>query len=160
MVNSEVIHEIVDALKLDERVDTIPSPIPVVEVSYKMSRQGVCCGNQSGASGTLFLSSGVLGNATQSFYVTQISSSFVKNAACDIASGTLAINLIPDDTGIATNIARIPLLTLTAERGDINLHFRNPLKLQNNSNITLSGTFTAGEMQRTLTAVGFLSSIT
>lgn len=78
--------------------------------------------------------------------------SYAKDATCDIANGTMNIAATID--GIAVSIARISVLTLTAQYDSVFVEFNRPLLIDENTNITTSSTYTAGTMVRALTLYG------
>lgn len=86
------------------------------------------------------------------FYLTDAVISFVKNATCDQATGSLSLSVQVD--GQYVTIAGVAVLTLTAERGDCTFHFEKPIKCDLND-VVLTGTFTAGAMSRTHTISGY-----
>lgn len=94
------------------------------------------------------------------FHITGIEFGFVKNAACDIASGNLSVVATLAETQLATSIALSPVLTLTAERDNVFIDFsKRPLRVAPGTNIQLANnTFTAGAMVRSGFVKGFYST--
>jgi len=88
--------------------------------------------------------------ATDFTYVYAVNLAVVKNALCDVATGSINITANIQDQGSVV-IAAIPILTLNAENTIQSIRYDPPLKLQKGSSITSStNSFTAGAMSRTL----------
>jgi len=148
MANSQVIQEIIKALNLNVNRDKIPEPVPVIEVGRK-SKSTLIAGNSSSGSGTITIMSASTGPATRGdVYITGVMMSYVKNATCDVASGTMSLN--GTINGATTTITQLPLLTLTADNAQIALEFTQPIKLDLNSALTQASTYTAGAMVRSI----------
>lgn len=86
--------------------------------------------------------------------ITGICVGFVKNAACDVASGSLIVQATIG--GAIRNLIQIPVLTLTAERDLVYVDF-DDLKIDTGSQINLTGTFTAGSMVRSISVYGYFA---
>lgn len=151
MVNSQVIHEIVDALKIDERVEPIPNAIPTIEVGYKRNSSGVMLLSTRATSGTMYINPAT----GYDFYITSINFNFAKDAACDAATGTMTITAVPYDTGVSQIIFAVPHITLTASEYTGTITFANPLRLLRNSQIQQAQTYAAGTLSRTINISGF-----
>lgn len=154
--NSEVIQELRNAAKLQLGKDRIPNflssgIVPTIELSSKLVKNGIAKATSQTTTGTTTI---YATPATQDFYLCGIEYGFVKNATCDVATGTL--NVTATINGSAQTIATIPVLTLTAERGDRFIYLSHPIKIDRGINIQLSGTFTAGAMSRSATVYGFI----
>lgn len=87
------------------------------------------------------------------YYLTGVSMSLVKNATCDIATGQVGLTVVIE--GVTTTVCAIAVLTLTAEAREKTVIFKDPIKLDNASIISLTGTFTAGAMSRQVTIYGY-----
>jgi len=85
--------------------------------------------------------------------IDYITVSFVKNAACDIATGIISVT--GTFSGTSRNLANFAVLTLTAERGEAFITFQRPLKPDRGTNITMTGTFGAGAMSRVISIAGY-----
>lgn len=154
MVNSQLIHEVTDAFKLDLRVDKIPSVIPVCEVNPKHNKSQICKFVTKTTTGTLSI---MQTPTDQDFYLTGCTLSFSKDAACDMATGHLFIQCISD--GAIQVLCGLAILTTTAERDTISVQFRNPIKCDRNTAIQSVGTFAAGNCSRSATITGFIDEI-
>ncbi len=154
MVNSQVTAEISNALKIDERVENIPSPIPVIEVGIKRTKNAIIKEAHSSLSGatTIYTTP-----ADMDFYLCSISMSIVKNAACDAATGYIGV--YGTINGQTQYLLTSVWITLTAERIDINITFPHSIKIDRNTSIRLGGVFAAGVMERTACITGFIDEV-
>jgi hypothetical protein len=91
-------------------------------------------------------------------YITGLNLSFIKDAACDIATGNLTLSVVLDQSGVSTNIIRLSVLTLTAQSENVSLSLPYPLKVKNNTNISVTGSFTLGNCRRDYNIIGFTTS--
>lgn len=85
-------------------------------------------------------------SATRETYITSFILGFIKNAACDATSIALTATI----SGVSSIIYRMPLITLTAQDSVIVVNLPKPLKVDRNSNITITGTFAAGTLVRSV----------
>lgn len=150
MVNSQIIDRIADTLKLDLRVDTIPSPVPVIEVGTRTCK-GYSLSYSPLTTGAVSWSASTIGNDSGKVFLTSCSLSVMKDATCDMATGVLTVTVSLADTGLARGVVSIPVLTLTAQNNQVYIIFQNALELLKDSQITLSGTYTAGVCVRNMT---------
>lgn len=158
MVNSQVTAEIVDALKLDLNVDKIPSPVPVIEVGKRV-KSGFCYSSQSSASGTMSITPATMQTVNCEWYLTGILISSCKDATCDVATGAMFVVGYPSETGVATNMLAMGILTTTAQTSQIFVTFANPIKMMRNTNIQSTNTYTAGTWSRVIGVWGFRDPI-
>ncbi len=156
MVNSQVVAETVNALKLDIQRENIPVPIPVIDVGIKHNKQLRVISADSSASGamTVFTTTSDLSRGT--LYVKGLTLSYVKNVTCDIASGSIAISATIN--GVSTKLALLPVLTLNADNASIAVMFDNPVKLDL-ATVTVTGTFTAGSCVRSYSIYYYLDEV-
>ena len=156
--NSDLSKELVDGAKIQQNIDSIPNQladkvVPVMEVNPKILRKVNLI--QTGASvstGTVSTGSIALG---KNFFLTSIIATMIKDAACDVATGTLNIATTLYETNAATTIGTIPVITLTAASKDVIIDFARPVRLANGASLTLTGTFSLGIMVRGITAYGY-----
>lgn len=87
------------------------------------------------------------------FYVTAIALGLTKDVTCDAATGRLQLSATID--GSAQVLISIPFLTLTVMDENVSLTLPFPVKIDRNTNITHSLTFTAGAASFTGTVIGF-----
>jgi len=84
--------------------------------------------------------------------------SYSKDVTCDMSTGRVTVTCVID--GITTIIAVMSVLTLTAEHDTIVVHFKNPLRIDKNTNIKIgSVTYTAGLMSRTAVIMGYIDEV-
>lgn len=89
------------------------------------------------------------------YYVTGLTLSYAKNAACDAASGEL-IHVTAYINGLVVYLATISGITLTADSNTISVSFSVPVRIDKNTAISMSATFTAGALTRSCNLYGFL----
>ena len=94
-------------------------------------------------------------HAVAETYITGIFLSLVKDVSADTASNdpfvlTAVIN------GVSTNLARVGVLTLTAQNQSIYIKFANPILVDKGTNMTITGAaFTAGSVAKSGTIYGY-----
>lgn len=76
-------------------------------------------------------------------YVTSASLGYVKDVACDVASGSISI--IATINGLSMQLLRLPVLTLRADQLMTEVSFP-PILIDPGTTITIGKTFTAGTM--------------
>jgi hypothetical protein len=125
---------------------------PVKEINPSMDwiKSGV-----SAATGTATLATTPSSKDT---YITGVFLGVNKNAACDTATGAIAIAATIN--GVSTNLLRIPVITLNAENSNISQAIYPPIKIDRGTSITIGGTFAAGAMVRTYGVMGFTQETT
>jgi hypothetical protein len=91
---------------------------------------------------------------TKNFYLTNVNLGFIKDAACDVASGSL--HLDSSVSGSTVRILQLPILTLTAQSENRSIILTPPLKIDRGATITKSSfTFAAGSGITSCEIVGF-----
>jgi len=112
-------------------------------VNIVKSSQGVATGTV-----TVYTSPG-----DKEFYLTQLSAEFIKDVACDLATGRISI--LGTIMGASVDLISFPVITLTAQdsRGDV--FFNPPIKIDKDSAIQMTGNYAAGVMSRTITIKGY-----
>jgi len=75
-----------------------------------------------------------------------------KDASCDIATGNVSINFTQD--GVSKVLVALPVITLTAQQMILSLSFDKPIVCDENTSVTVYGTYTAGVMRRQVTIYG------
>lgn len=82
------------------------------------------------------------------YFIYGYMASFVKDATCDTADQQFQVNLTQN--GVVQALFSLPVLSLTAERAQINMSYSNmPIRCDVNTAITInSNTFTAGKYRR------------
>jgi len=79
-------------------------------------------------------------------YIVSVNFSMSKNATCDVSSGSIGIMGYVSKQVMLCGLA---VLTLTAERDSISVTFAHPVRLDRNTAVTMTGSFTAGSLIRT-----------
>lgn len=152
--NTEVIQSVREAarLSLSEGFPTQlqGNIVPVVDVTPDFHKKSIISSSSPTTTGATTI---LTTDAERFTYITAVQLGLVKNATCDVATGVIAVTGVID--GTTTTIAAIPVLTLTAERADIQIQFREPIKLDRNTAVSLTGTFTLGAMARTATVARY-----
>lgn len=157
---TDVIQKAVNDLAISVSGEKVPNEtLDKVQLTYSLNRQFstfLISGSQT-TTGTQSVSFPTIG-ANQEIYLTGITMSFAKDATCDVATGRLALSVTPFDSNVSTNIANFAVITLTADAQTLTYTFPYPLKIRPNTSMSLTGTFTAGAMSRTQSAMGFITS--
>lgn len=157
--NSDLSKEISDGAKIQTSKDQIPTQlaekvVPVMEVNPKFFRKinlvRSVLATASGASNVIYATP-----ADKDFFITNLCLSFFKDAACDAATGRIAITVSTD--GLASNPLNVAITTLNLQEQTVSINFPIPLKVDRGSNIfTAQPTFAAGTFTRTASVCGFL----
>lgn len=105
-------------------------------------------------------------NPTTSGTVTVLTSSSIRetfisglvlainaNATCDIATGQIAVNVVIN--GKSQVLAAIPVITTTAQNINNEYQIYPAVKVDKNSAITVTGTYTLGTMSRVVVLHGY-----
>ena len=127
------------------------SIVPVMDMTPRFHRNETSFANGYTTSGNISLATSGQGKR---FYITGYQIGIIKDATCDLASGDILVSYTQEGVS-SRRLARIPTLTLTAQQISINHTLRNPILIDENSSITMTGTFTAGSMARSLTIFGY-----
>jgi hypothetical protein len=108
MVNSQVVAEIANALKIDQSVERVPLPIPVVEVGVKNNKNGFNASNSltNGTSATI-----IAAPADQDLYITGATLSVIRDNAA--VYGLVSIKYYPI-SGVQTILLSFGALATTA----------------------------------------------
>lgn len=124
-----------------------PNVKPVIKIEPQLEYNN---NSSSVATGTITIAMPSGGEC----YLTNVNASFVKNVTCDIATGKISLQCTVN--GVACVIGAFAVLTLTAERGDLNIQFEKPFRVDKGTNFLMTGTFGAGAMSRSLCLVGYI----
>ncbi len=111
----------------------------------------------AGGGGITGLITGYTTPANKDFYLTGLSFSIAKDAACDATSGNISVTGVIDGQVVA--IATISGITLTALQDTITMQFPFPLKLDRNTAITQTYNFTAGVCRRVINVHGYTEEV-
>lgn len=156
--NSDLTKAMIEAGKLATGRDKLPTElaekiIPVINVNPRHNKYTThVYSGASSATGSLSVAALPTG---KEFYITYIIMSYVKDAACDAASGRVTLTYVPKDTDVTTELADLPVLTLTADGKQVFLAFPYPLRCRSGSSILSNVTFAAGTMIRNIKVGGY-----
>ena len=155
--NSELFKELKNGIKLQQTRDTIPNQlaekiVPVMEVNPKLLREiDIVRHAVQTTTGSITLYTTA---SDTDFYLSTIYASFIKDATCDSATGSIQIATTTD--GTARRLLDFPIITLTAQDNVSEvIAFPIPVKIDKGVTITMSGTFTVGVMVRSCGLTGF-----
>lgn len=127
--------------------------VPIIDCTPKNNRITIFCkGGSKETTGASTLFTTPSGKNT---YLTAATLTYSKDATCDMALGYVALGVTID--GVVTYPLLISTNTLTAQSGQLCMQFKDPLKLDSGTNvsITASGAYTAGTMARSAVIYGF-----
>lgn len=158
--NKKVIENVQNVLYSTYNQQAIPNKVSdIINLSLDVTpnnyREAVARQASSITTGTISLSASVIwaGNTDREFYLTGALISFTKDVTCDIATGNL--NVSYTSNGAGRQLASMAVLTLTAQNAHIPVSLTKPIKIDNNTAITYSGTYTAGSMARAMVIYGY-----
>lgn len=157
---SDPIQRAVEDLGLSASADKIPADtLDKIQLTYDLNAKVTkfIASTAATTTGALSITLPTVSTGGQTF-ITHINCSYVKDATCDVASGTLSVAITPADSNVSTNAVRQSVLTTTAQSDTIAVSFPFPIKVKNASAITYGGTFAAGAMSRSLAVMGFITS--
>ena len=155
--NTDTKKEMNDAMRGNAVSNIAPTKIndsvqPVININPKDYRRcNIVRGQTLGTSGTT--TAIYTTPSDKDFYLCNYSLSIIKDATCDIASGAITASITVD--GASRIIAGIAVLTTTAQNSVITVSFNSPIRLDRNTSVSLTGTFTVGSLQRTHSIVGY-----
>ena len=157
---TDVIQKAVNDLGISMSGEKIPNEtLDKVQLTYSLNKQfsGFLASSSQTTTGTFSVTMPTVSAGAET-YITAIQFGLIKDATCDIASGTVLVTCTPAEAGISKNLILIPVLTLTAQSENITLSLPYPLKVKNAANISVGGTFTVGALSRAINVVGFVTS--
>lgn len=156
--NARIKNYFIDILKLNPLQDVIPDYVkgdvqPVVEIDKPILNVSRSNSTAATTSATIYTTP-----TDRDFYLTNVSLSYIKNATCDLATGSYTLTCFIDGQNV--QLIRIPILTLTLQEGTINIDFDKPMKIDRNTVIGLAGaSFTAGAFVRAGAIQGYIDTI-
>lgn len=120
----------------------LPDVTPVINVNPKHSK--TCqivrhIGNATSGVHTVYTTP-----ADRDFYLCGVSSNFIKDAACDAATGAQGVACYPAEDGAQRFLIIFPFITLTAQSQAQAIDFNRPIKIARNTAITTTGSWAAG----------------
>lgn len=150
--------DFVDALKLDVGAG-VGNPTDASEkivLTYDYSNIKYCDVVETFATGVSSASASTIYTAPtdRDFYLTGYSFSIIKDAACDTATGTIAIQCVVN--GATKSVAVLRHLVTTAQNQSYCDDLSIPIKVDRGSIISISGvTYTAGAFGRSASIRGY-----
>lgn len=154
--NRDIANNLINDFDLNSLADVVPSKIvpsiqPVYEVYNKIANVQVSFAWTASGGGTTVYTTPV----DRDFYLVGVQFSYIKDAACDQASGSFPLNLTIN--GTTSPVAMYETLTLTAQQGHGSHTFSVPIKIDRNTSITTTGrSFTAGTFRGRVTITGYI----
>ena len=158
--NSEVTKQLANTCGIQQSRERTPDElaekiVPVIETNPELFRKDVPLNFATQiATGNITALSTTLNPITKKTFITGIYAAFSKNAACDVASGTLNVTLTPKGKASST-VLYFPVITLTQERDNIFIQFKNPIEIEPATSMSMTGTFAAGELSRGIAVFGY-----
>lgn len=154
--NSDTLRELREASQIQQASEPTPSSlhasiIPVMEVNPKLLRRtGVLCEStrSTTANGVTLLAA----KPAQDIFITAINCTNVQDATSDNTS----IGVQFYENGVQRYAYRRLKPTTTASATADQVRFNPPLRVDRNTALTFTGTFTAGTMTTTTTVFGYV----
>jgi hypothetical protein len=152
MVNSQVVQEIVNALKIDLLAEKVPSPIPVIEVGTKNVKNAIAKSNSAtnATTATIYTTP-----TTSDFYITGAYLSVIKDVT-STSVGT-AITFVRDAN--TETLLSIPSITLTVQSECMSCDLKNAIKCDRGTIIAVTNTTNVANIKATGTIIGILDEI-
>jgi len=145
--NTEAVNIIRDqaGLSLKEgfpkNLGTTVQPVMDMTPEFHRNTNDAISVSSAGSSGTL-----ISAGSGKRYQILGISISFAKDATQDSASGSLSVTATLN--GVSRAIARLPYITLTAERAQTFLNFNRPLEIDKDTAVSWArGASTTGTMR-------------
>lgn len=149
---SSVLLWIQETLGIQSGVNSIPVELanniqPIFDIQPKVSTVLKSGARSSTGSSTIYTTP-----ADKDFFLTFVTLTLTKDATCDNTLTSVSVV----NGGATTNLAIITSQTLTAYTNQIVVNLSYPLKVDRNTAIQLSATFTAGTLSTRTTLGGFI----
>jgi len=158
--NSDLFKELRDGAKSQQLRDgDLPSQlaekvVPVMEVNPKLLRRDIVLGSLA-SNLTASAVANIVAASNRETYITGISFAGIKDATCDITT-TAARGAFITQEGVDNPICYFPILVSTAQSWNVNIQFKNPIKIDKNTPIYVStSAFTTGLFSRTFIVYGY-----
>jgi len=152
-MNSDQFVEEIFALGLQPASEQIPKPIPVVETNPKQVRRPDVFASVSATASAA--TNNILVSVTgRNFVLCGYGLSYVKDATCDHATSNVSIR-IPSGGSTVRYVARLAVLTLTAQSGNLEVSLNRPIKCDVATLLLETPTFTVGNFVRTAYVWGY-----
>lgn len=154
MVNSQMVKEISEAFKIDERIEKIPNAIPVCEANPKIIKNGFTKYNVLNAATSAVI---YTTPADQDFYLTSAAIAFIKDSSS--TSTLFQINYTEANASTSIPLLYYPSITLTAQSGSNNIVLPHPVKIKRNTQITISTDQATAVVRAAGTISGFIDEV-
>ena len=157
---TDVIQKAVNDLAISISDSKVPNEtLDKVQLTYDLNKNfsSFCIAIGATVSGAAISALPTVSNGAET-YITAVSLGVIKDVTCDMATGGITMLITPDASNVSVSILAIPILTLTAQSDNVTLALPYPLKVKNGTNISISGTFTAGNMRRQASVIGYTTS--
>ena len=137
MVNSQVVAETINAFKIDQQVEKIPNPIPVIEVGMKLTENALIASLQStnSSSGTLLAAS-----STVEVYLLSACMTLAKDASAT----SISFRIFATINGVSQTLLRLPAITLQAGQYGNTIVFLHPIKIDKGTAVSFDSTNSTG----------------
>lgn len=158
--NSDLTKGIAKNAGIQQSAEKVPNElaekvVPTMETNPALLRKDKVLGNVSGtASGAITVLQAADNPRNKKTFVTGLYIALIKDAACDVATGTINLPFTLAETGALKNFY-VPVITLTASHYVITYTFKHPMELQAGTAITFNATYTTGTMIRAATIYGY-----
>jgi len=157
--NKEVMQKLAETANIQIAKEAIPNQLSEKIVASFETNPKLVYLNQilgSGSSivtGTLTVLTANVNSADKKTFVTGIDMGYIKDAACDVATGVISLSMTPFNQPI--KYIYFPVLTLTAQNENKFLLFDHPIRLHPGTGISFAVTFAAGNLSRNATVFGY-----
>lgn len=156
--SKEVIDKISEQLKIQPSI-VIPRVLGKdIQLVFDVNSEDIIDNPQALSSGSgLKSTTGTLVALTtptgRDYFLTKIDAGYVKDVVASNATGAFTINVTIGGRSVV--VGSFPVITLLAQQDHLNITLIPPIKLDRATSITMTGTFAAGVVVRTLNVAGF-----
>ena len=155
ITRSSIIQGVANDLAIMQNVNATPKQLsptisPVFEVGPKITTLTRSQTSTTTGSTTLYTTL-----TDKDFFITAASLSFMKDAACDVASGECC-RIQFYQGGALRTVLGFASITATADSKAATISFKYPVKVDRNTAIAVTGTFTAGVFVRNAIIHGYI----
>jgi hypothetical protein len=155
--NNQTIKEIISGANIQTHeeypIELGKTVVPTMEVNPKM----VASCNIARSSGNVTTTGTITGVYTtptdKDFYLCSLDCIAVEGVTCDVATGSLSVQVIVG--GKSINLITLPVLTLTSSLLTKTISYAIPIKIDRGTAIVMTGTFTAGALSRSFSLTGY-----
>lgn len=151
--NPIIKNNLIDELRLNPSIDTIPNVVnPTIQPVFEVKKK-YCNVQRRGSRATTGSSTIFITPSDKDFYLVAASIHLIKDVTCDLATGQIGINTVLD--GTTNQCVSVATLTLTAQSVESSLSFNPPIKVDRNTALGFTTTFTAGACSTSATIAGY-----